>query len=318
MQPTLRQLEYVVTLASTGQFIETARLCGVSQPALSKQIREVEDLLGVTLFERTRPRVLVTPEGEAIVARAQDLLAKARELMDASSAVRRKRKGTLRLGVIPTIAPYGLPGLLAKLRRENPDVTYAIHERQTDLLLEELRSGVIDLALLARSFDDHSLSGVDFVREPFVLVAPKGHPLVAPATLRPRDLSGERLILMEDGHCLRDQAIEVCHVAGSPAAATVAAASISTVVRMVESGLGATLVPASALAIEVRRGQGIVARGFTKPSPGRTLTLQWRASSPNIAWFNEIAAALRAHYLELNEKLPRFLDCKARMTPLGS
>ncbi len=313
MLPTLRQLEYLVALADTGQFVETARVCRVSQPALSKQVREVEEMLGVALFERARPRVMVTPAGKEVVRRARQLLADARELVNAASAWQGVRRGTVRLGVIPTIAPYGLPGLLTKLRRLYPLVSYSIYERQTDVLIEELRSGAVDLGLLARSFDDQGLAGVDFVEEPFVLVAPKGHALAAAGAIRVRELSGSSLILMEDGHCLRDQAIEVCALAGPPPATAVAAASVSTLVRMVESGLGATLVPATALHAEVRRGRGIVARSFGDSSPGRTLTLQWRASSPSASWFSEMADVFRSHYLELNATLPRVSGPKPRI-----
>lgn len=302
--PTLRQLEYIVALTDTGQFVEAARRCGVSQPALSKQVREVEDLLGVELFERSRPRVIVTRVGEEIVARARRLLADARELVEVASASARDPHGTVKLGVIPTIAPYGLPGFLAQLRELFPDVAFAIRELQTQTLLEHLRSGDIDLALLARSFDDHGLSGPDLVVEPFVLIAPSGHPLAVSSPVHPHEIDGASLILMEDGHCLRDQAIEVCAHAGTPPPTSVTAASVSTLVRMVESGLGPTLLPASALQAEIRPGQGLVARSFEGAQPGRTLTLQWRSTSPNGAWFAEIADALRTHYLELNATLP--------------
>ena len=304
MMPTLRQLEYVVALADTGLFVEAARACAVSQPALSKQIREVEDMLGVELFERARPRVLVTPAGEEIVRRARRLLAEARELVEAAGALVGGRQGTVRLGVIPTIAPYGLPGLLAKMRRLFPDVSFAIREVQTDVLLEELRSGGIDLGLLARPFDDEGLVGPDLVVEPFVLVAPTGHPLCVAEPVRPHEIDGASLILMEDGHCLRDQAIDVCAVAGRPPPTSVSAASVTTLVRMVESGLGATLLPASALAAEVRPDQGFVARSFGGAPPGRTLTLQWRATSPNASLFLELGAVLREHYLELTALCP--------------
>ena len=215
MTPTLRQLEYIVALADTGQFVEAARRCAVSQPALSKQVREVEDMLGIELFERSRPRVIVTAAGEEIAQRARRLLAEARELVNAASELAGARNGTVRLGVIPTIAPYGLPGLLAKLRRIFPEVSFAIQELQTEVLLEELRSGGIDVGLLARPFDDRSLAGPDLIVEPFVLVAPTGHPLSVPETIRSREIVGASLILMEDGHCLRDQAIEVCAAAGT-------------------------------------------------------------------------------------------------------
>src|SRR5690554_950987 len=143
MLPTLRQLEYIVALADTGQFVEAARACSVSQPALSKQIKEVEEMLGVELFERARPRVLVTPAGKEVVARARRLLVEARELVGAAQDFAGVRQGTVRLGVIPTIAPYGLPGLLAKFRRIYLEVAFAIEELQTDDLLRELRAGGI-------------------------------------------------------------------------------------------------------------------------------------------------------------------------------
>ena len=314
--PTLRQVEYIVALADTGLFVEAARQCAVSQPALSKQVREVEDMLGIELFERTRPRVIVTQAGEEIVQRARRLLAEARELVNAARAFAGARHGTVRFGVIPTIAPYGLPGLLARLRRLFPDVSFAIQELQTELLVRQLRSGAIDLGLLARPFDDQGLSGPDLIVEPFVLVAPTGHPLSVPEMVRPRELAGASLILMEDGHCLRDQAIDVCAVAGTPPPTSVTAASVATLVRMVESGLGPTLLPASALSAEVRSGQGLVARSFGELPPGRRLTLQWRSTSPIASWFIEIGDLLREHYLELNATIPDVAGPKPRIRPL--
>lgn len=317
MLPTLRQLEYLVAVADTGQFVEAARQCGVSQPALSKQIREVEELLGAELFERSRPRVLLTRTGEEVVGRARRVLTEARELVEVASALARSRQGTVRLGVIPTIAPYGLPGLLAKLRARYPQVTFVIQELQTDALLPKLRAGAIELGLLARSFDDHGLHGADLVTEPFVLLAPSSHPLGVARSLLPADIAGASLILMEDGHCLRDQAIDVCLAAGTTPPSSVSAASISTLVRMVESGLGPTLLPASALAAELRPEQGLVARSFGPPQPGRTLTLQWRSSSPHGAWFGELAGVLREHYVSLNSTIPYVSGPPPRIEPVG-
>lgn len=304
MTPTLRQLEYIVALADAGQFVEAARQCSVSQPALSKQVREVEDMLGVELFERARPRVIATPAGKDVVDRARRLLTQARELVNSAQAFAQAPHGTVRLGVIPTVAPYGLPGLLARLRELFPEVSFAIRELQTEILLRSLRTGEIDLGLLARPFDEEGICGPNLVVEPFVLVAPEDHPLNTPEIIDPRELVGASLILMEDGHCLRDQAVEVCAAAGSPPATSVTAASVATLVRMVESGLGATLLPASALRAEVRQGQGVVARSFGDSPPGRTLTLQWRTTSPNPSWFEELGEVLQEHYLDLNESIP--------------
>jgi LysR family transcriptional regulator, hydrogen peroxide-inducible genes activator len=312
---TLRQLEYVVALADTGQFVEAARQCAVSQPALSKQIREVEEGLGLALFERARPRVLVTPAGAEVVRRARRLLVEARELVSAAGAFVGRPRGTVRLGVIPTIAPYGLPGLLAKLRRLFPELSFVIEELQTETLLERLRSGGIELGFLARPFDDRGLVGPDLVVEPFVLVAPTGHSLGVAEAVQAGEMAGASLILMEDGHCLRDQAMEVCAVAGAPPPTSVTAASVSTLVRMVESGLGATLLPASALSAEVREGQGLVARSFGDAPPGRRLTLQWRATSPSGAWFGALGEVLRGHYLELNATIPEVAGPRPRIRP---
>jgi len=314
--PTLRQLEYIVALADTGRFVEAARICAVSQPALSKQVREVEDLLGIQLVERTRPRVIVTPEGQEIVRRARALLAQARELVDAANAFAGARRGTIRLGVIPTIAPYGLPGLLVRLRRLFPAVSFAIQELQTEVLLDALRSGGIDLGLLARPFADDGLAGPDLVVEPFVLVAPTGHPLCVADVIQPHEIEGASLILMEDGHCLRDQAIEVCAVAGKPPPTSVIAGSVSTLVRMVETGLGATLLPASAIWHELRASDDLVVRSFGAEPPGRTLTLQWRATSPSAEWFLEVGEVLRQHYLDLNTRCPEIAGPKPEIRAL--
>ena len=304
MTPTRRQLEYIIAVAETGKFVEAAKQCAVSQPAMSKQVRAVEEMLGVELFERARPEVIVTPAGEEIVERARGLIAGARELVDAARSFSGAHEGTVRLGVIPTIAPYGLPGLLVKLRRMFPEVSFAIQELQTEVLVEKLQSGAIDLGLLAQPFDTTRLAGPNVVKEPFVLVAPTGHPLSVAGSVNPEEIAGQSLILMEDGHCLRDQAIDVCAVAGAPPATSVTAASVTTLVRMVESGLGATLLPASALSSEVRSGEGLVVRSFGDQPPGRILTLQWRRTSPNASWFAELGDVLREHYRELNEEIP--------------
>jgi LysR family hydrogen peroxide-inducible transcriptional activator len=185
-----------------------------------------------------------------------------------------------------------------------PEAAFAIEELQTEVLLEQLRIGGIDLGLLARPFDDRGLVGPDLVVEPFVLVAPTGHPLSEPTALGPGDIAGASLILMQDGHCLRDQALDVCAAAGAPPPTSVTAASVSTLVRMVESGLGATLLPASALAAEMRGGEGVVARSFCGAPPGRTITLQWRTTCPHAAWFIEIGEVLRENYLDLNASIP--------------
>ncbi|MEM7448374.1 MAG: hydrogen peroxide-inducible genes activator [Myxococcota bacterium] len=305
MLPTLRQLEYVVATADSGQFVEAARRCGVTQPALSKQIREVEELLGVPLFERTRRKIVVTTAaGQEVVKRARRLLVEAREIVEVAHVAAGRGRGLIHLGVLPTVAPYGLPGLLVKMRAELPGVYFAIHELQTNVLLERLRAGSIDLGFLARSFDDHGLFGLDLIEEPFVLLAPAEHTLGVAGPVNAEDVKGIDLLLMEDGHCLRDQATEVCSAAGG-GSTSVSAGSMSTLIRMVESGLGPTLVPASALGTELGRDPAVVARGFEAPPPSRTLTLQWRDTSPKVELFRDIGRILQAHYLEQNDVMPK-------------
>ena len=297
--PTLRQLEYVVALADHGTFVEAARRCGVSQPALSKQVREVEELLGVDLFERARPAALLTPAGVEVVARAREVLSSARDLADAAAAASGRAPANVRLGVIPSVAPYGLPGLISKVRARYPRVTIVVHELQTVELLAALRVGAVDVGLLAHPFDGGGLHGADVAFERFVFAAPAGHPLATEGPIEVAALAGVVLLLMEDGHCLRDQALEVCAAAGSPRNVDVTAASVTTLTRLVEGGLGATLLPESAVPVEVRLDAGIVTRTFVAPSPGRTLTLQWRARSPHEPWLRELAGLLRDHYVPL-------------------
>ncbi|TVQ96548.1 MAG: LysR family transcriptional regulator [Deltaproteobacteria bacterium] len=304
MTPTLRQLEYIVALAETGHFGQAAARCGVSQPALSRQVRDVEELLGVALFERTRPRTLPTEAGQGLVARARGVLADVRELAEAARAHAGLGRAHVRIGVIPTVAPYALPGLLAEARLLLPEATFAVHELQTEVLLDALAGGIVDLALLARPFPAGGFAGTDLVFEPFVLVAPTGHPLARRCAVDREELAGASLILLEDGHCLRDQALEVCTLAGAPPETTVTAASITTLMRMVEGGLGATLLPASALSVELATTRAVRARSFAGDPPGRLLTLQWRGSSPHGAVHRLLADALRAHYLGLNADMP--------------
>lgn len=293
MLPTLRQLEYLVAVAETGQFQEAARRCAVSQPALSKQVREVEQLLGVEIFERTRPRVLVTQVGQEIVRRARQLLGDAHELVDVAHASTRLHRGTVRIGVIPTIAPYGLPGLLAKLRALFPEVSFAIAELQTEVLLERLRSGAIDIGLLARAFDDDGLRGLDLVVEPFVLVAPGDHPLGKAAPITAREIAGASLILMEDGHCLRDQAMAACRVKKLEAVNSFAASSLLTLLAMVDGDLGVTLLPEMAVGSSLLKQTRI--RTWPLQQGGhREIALVWRHNSARAEEFRELGESIRA------------------------
>lgn len=297
--PTLRQLEYIVAVADLGHFGHAAARCAVSQPALSRQIQEAESLLGVTLFERTRPRTLVTPEAAPLIARARQLLTLARELAEAAASTGKEPAGDVALAAIPTVGPYLLPGMLARWRDELPQVRFIVSEQRTLPLLTALRTGQLDLGLLALPFEDEGLEVASLGFEPFVFVARDDHALLSLERLQALSLADEPLLLMEEGHCLGDQALDVCASAGAQARLDLRAASLGMLVCMVESGLGATLLPASALQREVTPSSRVVARRFAAPPPGRELALAWRISSPRGPLFRRLAAGLRAHLATL-------------------
>ncbi|HXV36463.1 MAG TPA: LysR substrate-binding domain-containing protein [Myxococcota bacterium] len=279
MQPTLRQLEYLVAVADRGSFHAAARACHVSQPGLSAQIQQLEGLLGLRLFERNRRRVLITAEGEQIVQRARELLAGAAHLVEAARVLSAPLTGRLRLGVIPTIAPYLLPQLLPRVRERYPALRVELREGQTAELVALLLRGELDLLLLAL---EARLAGVEssaLFRDEFAVAMPASHPLAARKRLADSDLAGESILLLEDGHCLRDQALAVCDQAGVEEAANFRASSLPTLVQMVAAGSGVTLLPSLAVAVEARAANLAVV-AFRDPAPYRTIGLAWRPTSP--------------------------------------
>ncbi|MDJ0853170.1 MAG: LysR substrate-binding domain-containing protein, partial [Myxococcota bacterium] len=205
--PTLRQLEYVVAIADHGSFHAAARACHVTQPGLSTQIRQLEELLGLRLFERDRRKVLVTPAGEDLVRRARRVLEEAGHLVEAARVYSRPLCGRLRLGVIPTVAPYLLPRVLPAVRKRYPELVLQLHEGQTAELLDRLQRGELDLLLLALEAKLASVETLALFEDPFVLAAPASHRLATRKRVCEADLANEPLLLLEDGHCLRDQAL---------------------------------------------------------------------------------------------------------------
>lgn len=280
--PTLRQLEYLVAIAETGQFSAAARRCGVSQPALSRQVREVEEGLGVVCFERRRSGTLVTPEGSIVLGHARRVLAESRALAQAAAALGDPFTGRLRLGAIPTIAPYLLPALLPRIREEMPQLELVLVEAMSEQLRGQLIAGDLDLALVALPYPADGLAERALIHEPFALAMPAGHPLDtgAPATIR--DALSHPLLLLAQGHCLRDHIIQACRVKDS---AAVQATSMATLMLMVQSGLGATLVPTSAL----QPMAGVALRAFERPAPSREIGLWWRPGSPREIAIERIA-----------------------------
>jgi LysR family transcriptional regulator, hydrogen peroxide-inducible genes activator len=279
---TLRQLRYLTALADALHFGRAAAACHVSQPSLSAQIQQLEDALGASLVERTKHRVLLTSAGEDAVARARTILAAVDDLAQAARAANRPLTGAMRLGVIPTSGPYVLPRLLPPLRQAYPDVRLYLREDLTERLLERLRSGDLDVALMALPLDEAGLVSHPLYEEPFILALPIGDPLDKPGPVALAALSGAPLLLLEDGHCLREQALAACALAGAQVGAAVAATSLSTLTAMVAGGLGRTLLPA--LAAEAMRAQGgITTRSFIDPQPMRRMGLVWRRGSPRAA-----------------------------------
>ena len=291
--PSLRQLEYLVALADARHFGRAARACAVSQPALSAQIAALEETLGVRLLERSRRGTRATPAGARVIEQARSVLRAADELVAAAREAREPLTGPLHLGVIPTVAPYLLPRWLPEVRQRHPRLQLFLHEEQTARVLAALSEGPLDLGLLALPVEDPGFESFALGREPFLLAVPPGHRLAQRPGRRvgAEDLAGETVLLLEDGHCLRDQALSVCRERGAREAEGVRAGGLSTLAQMVEGGLGVTLLPASAAAVEARGGLGLLR--FRAPEPCRTLGLLWRKASPRGDEFRSLGELLR-------------------------
>jgi LysR family hydrogen peroxide-inducible transcriptional activator len=288
---SLQKLHYVVAIADTLGFRKAAELCHVSQPSLSAQVREREETLGVKLFERDRRRVIVTPAGADLVARARRVLREAGDLVEAAVRLGDPLAGSLRLGIIPTIAPYLLPEAVPAVLARFPKLQLLFREEKTEVLVASLAAGKLDAAVLALEADLGDLEHAIIAHDPFVLAAPKKHPLARKRTISAEDLEGETVLLLDDGHCLRGQALSFCASAHATEA-SFRATSLSTLASMVSSGAGVTLLPQLSVPIENRRGQ-LAIRAFTEPTPKRTIALVWRPSSPMTKALKELAAVLR-------------------------
>lgn len=296
--PSPQQLRYLVALADSLHFGQAADECRVSQPALSAQIARLERGLGAQLVERTTRRVLLTPIGEEVVERARKVLADFEELAVVARRGRTPLAGAFYFGVIPTIAPYLLPSLLPVVRTEFPELRLFLREEQTARLLDALVRGKLDAALLALPVATAGLRSSVIGKEPFRLVVPIGHRLAQRRAVAQPELEGEEVLLLEDGHCFREQALEVCHAAGASETSSIRANSISTLVQMVANGLGTTLLPASAVPAELRGMNDVVDIPFVDPSPSRTVGLVWRASSNRDEELGLLSELLACHFSE--------------------
>lgn len=292
IRPTLRQLEYAVAVADHLSFHEAAAACAVSQPGLSVQLRELESQLGVQLFERDRRGVRITREGEAVVARARALLVATDELVEAARVLHRPLIGDLRLGVIPTVAPYLLPEVLPAVRRKHPDLRLLLHEDQTARLVALLDQGKLDVLLLALEAPLGPVATRALFRDPFVVAVPRSHRLAGKRIWSQREVAGAELLLLEEGHCLREQALEVCRRFEVREVGDFRAGSLATLIQMVVGGLGITILPSLCLEVETRRERGLVVSRFKRPVPSRTIGLAWRRTSPRGEEFNLLAKTL--------------------------
>lgn len=289
-RPTVRQLEYLVAVARSLNFRQAAKRSNVSQPALSAQIARLEQALGVTLFERDKKRVLLTPVGRELFTRAERLLAGLDDIVEAARAHGAPMAGPLRFGVIPTIAPYLMPKALKVLRERFPDLELFFKEEQTARLLDALNDGKLDVLLLALEAELGDVETCPVVRDPFLFAARSDHPLAKRRTIHEHDLEGERVLLLEDGHCLKEQAWSICQEHGAKDMVDFRATSLSTLAQMVSTGVGVTLLPALAVPTETQL-PGLVVRPFLKPVPFRTLGLAFRKTSPRKELFLDLAKA---------------------------
>jgi LysR family hydrogen peroxide-inducible transcriptional activator len=276
---TLRQLRYLAALAEHRHFGRAAQACAVTQPALSMQIRELERQLGVELVERRPGEVALTEVGAEVARRGGRMLAASRDLVDFAQHQGRLLTGRLTVGVIPTLGPYLLPKILPALQDRYADLRVELRETQTKVLLDELSRGGLDVVMLALPVSETEIETLELFDDPFLLAVPARDAPAGVTRISARDIDRSRLILLEEGHCLRDQALAYCAGAPPDGAMGLGATSLTTVMQMVANGYGVTLVPEIAVDVEVR-DQRVKLLRFTPPEPGRTIGLAWRHSSP--------------------------------------
>jgi LysR family transcriptional regulator, hydrogen peroxide-inducible genes activator len=290
----IRALQYLVTLADVRHFSKAAEMCYVSQPTLSTQIRKLEEELDVQLVERSPRQVMLTRVGEEVVERARSVLAEVEAMRAVALRSRDPHSGTLRLGIFPTLAPYLLPHVIPEIRRRFGRLTLRLFEEKTEDILTMLAQGRLDAGLLALPVDDDQLIARTLFEEPFVVAMPEGHALARKKTIQMTDLENEELLLLEDGHCLRDQALEVCHMAGAHEKLDFHATSMETLRQMVAANTGITLLPALAVKPPVAPTENLVTRPFARSGPSRTIAMVWRKSSALTDFLEEIAALFAA------------------------
>jgi LysR family hydrogen peroxide-inducible transcriptional activator len=293
----LKDLRYLVAVADTRHFGRAAERCHVSQPTLSAQLKKLEDYLGVQLIERAPKRVALTAAGEEIVDRARRILESSDEIVELAKGHRDPLAGRLKVALLPTIGPYLLPNVAARLRKQLPRLELMLYEYQTDPMLEKLQSGEIDVGILALPVLMDGMESVELYREPFMVALPANHKLASRSHIRIEDLSHETLLLLEDGHCLREQALDICAGGGLHEKQDFRATSLETLRQMVAAGVGITLLPELAGRGAYGNARGVAIKPFSKPVPTRTIGAVWRKSSARREAILALAKHIEAHAL---------------------
>ena len=294
IRPTIRQLEYLVALDAHGHIGRAAAACFVSQPTLSAQIRELEKHLGAAVTERVGRGIVVTAAGRELAARARVILRDTDELVESGHRSETSLMGPLRVAAIPTVAPYLLARVLPALRERHPEVEVHLLELQTEPLSRALASAEIDLGLLALPTDESMFDHEVILDDPFLLAMAPDHPLTKRQRVPMRRIGGETVLLLEGGHCLRDQALEIWNRAGGRGGSDILGTSLHTICQMVAAGMGVTLLPASARQVEAREGTGVVVRPFSDADLGREVALVWRKLASAADLYRELGQLMAA------------------------
>ncbi|WP_374502708.1 LysR substrate-binding domain-containing protein [Pseudoxanthomonas sp.] len=289
----LRDLKYLVALADHKHFGRAAAACYVSQPTLSTQIKKLEDELGVPLVERAPRKVMLTPAGRDAAERARRIVAEVEQMKEAARRSQDPEAGTVRLGMFPTLGPYLLPHVVPRIRARFPHLELLLVEEKSDVLLSRLREGKLDAGLLALPVADDQLHTEFLFEEPFVLAVPESHPLAQRGSLTLAELSHQQLLLLEDGHCLREQALDVCRLSGANEKSEFRATSLETLRQMVAADVGITLLPTLAVKPPVARSPNIHLLGFSDSHPSRRIAMVWRKSSAMSGFLQVFAQVFR-------------------------
>jgi LysR family transcriptional regulator, hydrogen peroxide-inducible genes activator len=293
----LKDLRYLVAVADTRHFGRAAERSFVSQPTLSAQLKKLEDYLGVQLVERAPKRVALTAAGEEIVERARRILEASDEIVELAKGHRDPLAGRIKLALLPTIGPYLLPNVASRLRKQLPRLELMLYEYQTDPMLEKLHSGEIDVGILALPVALDGLDSYELYREPFMVALPANHKLATRATIKVDDLAHETLLLLEDGHCLRDQALDICSSGDVHEKQDFRATSLETLRQMVAAGVGITLLPELAGRGAYGNARGVAIKPFARPVPTRTIGAVWRKSSARREVILALSKQIGAHAL---------------------